>query len=402
MNTGETTTNWVIPSTLRQLRQQMNLSPQEVEELSRRLQRRYYAPVSKEELGLWESGQSAPQLEHLETLSEIYRCPVGYFFMKDPPQRQLPLSFRGLSQEKERLSFTTLQSLHRFMEMADLLVTLVEEQGIVWHVHVERSDTRDVDLLVSREQQRLGFNEQIRKQWESPEEAFLWWRSRIEQLGVFCMQMRLDPKEIRGASLWGRSRYPFILVNHQDVETATGRMFTLLHEYAHLITTPADEEGIACDFYGREGTHGVEPLANRFAARMLLPRELLEDRLKQLNRRQFQERWSDKVLDEIRAPLLVSRHVVLIMLQEMGLAPPDLYRQKREQWEQQKLWARPRSGKGVTQRERKLRELGFSAIRVLLKASEQGFFSPVDLADILEMKVAQAYQFLEWARSEVG
>ena len=392
-------TNWVNPQVLRQLREQMNLPVEEVEEQSRRLQRRYYAFIPREELKRWEEGESVPYLEHLETLSEIYRCPVGYFFVQQLPERRFPFSFRGLSADKDKLSFLTQRSLYRFLELADWLVNLIEEQGIAWQVHIERSDIQNVDTLVQRERQRLGFNEEVRRQWKDTEEAFQWWRLRVEEQGVFCFQMKLEPSEVRGASLWVQSRYPFILVNHQDVEATSGRLFTLLHEYAHLITTPADEEGMACDFRGREGTH--EPFANRFAARMLLQREQLEKRLAELNKQQFQANWSDGLLDEIRRPFFVSRDVVLITLQEMALAPPELYRQKREQWERQKLWVRSRFPKRTTMRERKLRELGLSAVRVLIAANEQGLASPIDVADVLEMKVEKASEFLQWARSEV-
>ena len=96
-----TATTWINPSVLKWARERIGLSPEDVKTQSKRLGN-YYAPVESEQLNQWESGSGQPDLEHLETLAEVYVCPVGYFFLKEVPQKTIPLSFRGLSQEKQR------------------------------------------------------------------------------------------------------------------------------------------------------------------------------------------------------------------------------------------------------------------------------------------------------------
>jgi len=388
-------TRWVKPQILRQFREQVNLQPEQVVEQAQKLRRAHYALVSKGMLESWEEGMGSPNLEHLETLSEIYGCPVGYFFLEKLPERRFPLSYRGLAPGKEeRFSPLTQRTLRRFLDLTEWITTLIEEHGIAWEVRIKPIEPSQLEALVEQEQKRLGFTHQLAQQWQTPEEALTWWRSRIENQGVFCFEMKLEPREIRGASLWVKSRYPCILINHQDAEVAAGRLFTLLHEYAHLITA---HEGIACDFRGREPGQGLEPFANRFAARMLVSPDQFEEQLRQAGKLQFKETWSDAELDQLRRPFFVSRDVVSILLQERRLAPADFYQKKRSQWEQRKPFARAKTRKSLKKNERVTRELGKSMIRALLILESKHALPQIDVAYALGMKVEKTSEFLKWA-----
>lgn len=391
---AEKTAYWVKPEILRALRERAGLQYEEIEPQARKLERAHYAPITAQELENWERGLASPDLEHLETLSELYGVPVGYFFLDELPSEAFPLSYRGLASEKEgRLSPLTRQTLHRFVDLSDWLAALLEEHSIAWEVKIRPTPAQPLDRLVAQERERLGFSEQVRQQWQTAEDALNWWRGQVEAQGIFVFEMKLEPGEVRGASRWVASRYPFILINHQDIEAATGRLFTLLHEYAHLLT---DLEGITCDFRGSE-----EPLANRFAARLLLPPEQFKQSLDQAGNLRRKETWSDAELDELRRPFFVSRDVVAIALQEMNLAPAEFYQKKREQWERRKPWGRPKAGRRLTKKERKVRELGLSTVRVLLALEQRQALPLMDVASTLDMKVEKALQFLKWARSEM-
>lgn len=381
-----TKTSWINPHMLRWAREQVGLPLNEVSKLSKKL--RGYAAIDSHQLEKWEKGEAEPELEHLETLSEIYVCPIGYFFLPKPPQEQQALSFRGLAPGKQtRLNPLSRRTLRRFLTLAEWTVSVIEEAGIEWPIKIQPiSKGTNLEELVARERERLGFNPKVRTRWQKPEDAFHWWRSRIESLGIFCLQMPLDPGDIRGASLWVQNRYPFIVVNHYDVEAAPGRLFTLLHEYAHLLT---NRDGLVCDFRGAEGK--LELFANRFAARMLLSYDELKQRLTELGLAYPRETWSDQILDKIRKPFFVSRDVVAIALQELELAPDDLYQRKREQWESRQPFGRGKGGR-PSHTEQKRRELGLSLTNLLARAYKQRTISPMDMADIAGIKVEKVEQ----------
>ncbi|MBU1299526.1 MAG: ImmA/IrrE family metallo-endopeptidase [Bacteroidetes bacterium] len=380
-------------------RKRLGLSYKDVEKLSKKLEK-FYKPIEAGELKKWELGSSEPELEQLETLSEIFVCPVGYFFLKEQPKESIPLSFRGLSPSKEgKLSPLSHQTLYRFLELTDWTTMMVEDMGIDWEVKFKIANgSEDIDKIVQRERQRLGFSSEIRSRWRDHDEAFSWWRKKIEDQGIFCFQMKLDMGDIRGASVWLDSRYPFILVNHQDIETATGRIFTLLHEYAHLLSS---REGLVCDFRGAHRGENPEPFANRFAARMLLSYDEVEKRLKEIGKSNYKGPWSDNQLDEIRNTLFVSRDVIAIMLQEIGKAPIDFYKKKREQWDKRKPFGRGGGGKRPTKKETTLREIGYSLARILSSSGRETSVPLDDLSHVLKMKVEKVPDFLSWARDRV-
>jgi len=209
-------TKWVNPTVLKNLREKLNLTREQVEEISKKLKRQYFEPLSAYQLVEWEEGRGEPELLHLETLSEIYHCPVGYFFLDKMPEEKIPISNRGLSQEK-KLSYPSYSSLQRFYELANFIVSLIERLSIPWEVKIypREIDQNHVllDEIVREKRNYFGW-ETARKEFGSnAEEGFKWWREKIESLGIFCFELKLEPKEVRGASLWLKS-YPFILVNH--------------------------------------------------------------------------------------------------------------------------------------------------------------------------------------------
>lgn len=388
---------WINPKVLRWARERLRMSHKEVEEEAEKLAKQFYEPVTVKELKDWEAGVGEPTLAHLETLAEIYICPVGYFFMETEPEVKLPLSFRGLSEEKENtISSVTLRTLYRFFELANWTVEFLRSTGIEWVVRIQRSEVKpspdQVDELAVKLRQRLGWTPRKRKELNHDDrKIFDWWRRTLEKLGIFCFEMTLDTKDVRGASLWDEG-YPFILVNRQDANA--GKLFTLLHEFSHLLSA---EEGTVCDFRGLHKGRNPEPFANRLAARILLLPNELADYLKRTNRYTPKEDWSDYLLDRIRKPFGVSRDVVAIYLEELKLAPKGFYERKRKEWEEKRTKFRGRGGRPSKEKQ-KLRELGYSLTRLLSQATDKPVFPWLEVSLITGMKVEKTETFLHWVK----
>ncbi len=377
-------TKWINPFILKSLREKLNLTEKEVEELAKKLKKENFEPITANQLIEWEKGESQPDLIHLETLSEIYNCPVGYFFLDKLPEEKLPLSHRGLSQEKS-LSYLTQISLKKFYEIANFTVELIEKLSIPIEVKISPNKISPnyslLEKIAEEERKNFGWDEKIRKELKNEKEAFEWWREKLEDLGIFCFELKLNPREVRGASLWLKN-YPFILVNHEDMEAFSGRIFTLIHEYIHLIS---QKEGIICDFRGKMEGENPEPFVNKLSARILLKYEELEKRLRQLDLVEYKNTWHDNEIDKIRKPFFASRDVIVIMLQEMKLAPPNLYEEKLKEWENKTPFIR--GGKKPTLIEQKKREFGYSFLNLLKKSINNPSFPILDLSYIMDIKV---------------
>jgi Zn-dependent peptidase ImmA (M78 family) len=376
-------------------RSRLNLSVQQVVEESRKLAKGQFAPISEEELTAWEAGTGEPDLVHLETLAEIYACPVGWFFLESPPAENLPVSFRGLAKPLERLEPLSQRTLRRFMELADWTVEILRSTGHPWQVGIRPVEaaptTADAERLAVQYRDRFGWTPELRRQLAGkPGEAFKWWRRAIEAQGAFCFELPLDSQETRGAALWLEG-YPFLLVNHRDMEAAAGRIFTLLHEFAHLISA---KQGVVCDFQGSAREENPEPFANQFAARMLVTPEELRHRLRELGQERRRAQWADSLLDALREPFFASRDVVAILLEELALAPRGFYEQKRRRWALRTLWGR--GSRPLPLNQRKLQEVGYSLASLLARAADRPEFSWLDAASLLGMKVERAEAFLKW------
>jgi Zn-dependent peptidase ImmA (M78 family) len=394
------TATWINPKLLRWARERLNLTPRQVAEESKKLEKQHFAALSEQELTAWEGGTAEPELAHLETLAEIYACPVGWFFLQAPPEEKIPVSFRGLAKPRAHLQALSQRTLRRFLELAEWTVTTLRKSQQPWQVAIRPAqvapEVAHAERLAAEFRQRLGWTAERRQQFAGePREAFKWWRRAIESQGVFCFELPLDPKETRGAAIWLEG-YPFILVNHRDAEAAAGRLFTLLHEFAHLISA---SEGVVCDFHGPDQDHNPEPFANRFAARILLTPEELRQRLREVGENRQRTDWPDSLLDKLRHPFFASRDVVAILLQELQLAPRDFYDRKRQQWEQrwQSRTLQGRGGRRPPLNEQKLQEVGFSLAGLLARSVAQPTFSWLETASALGMKVEKTEAFLQWA-----
>jgi Zn-dependent peptidase ImmA (M78 family) len=378
------TFEWANPTAMSEARTRLHLSHADVSAQSKNLDVDYVR-VSAEDLAAWEAGEAEPNFDELRTLAEIYVCPVGWFFLPHIPKEDVKLDFRTLD-PSSKLSPETRQTLARFIEALESAERIAVEAGRSLIPKLETIDLANIDAVVADQRRILGFTDKQRQSWANPEQAFDWWRRRIERLGVFCFVMPLESGDIRGASLRGPGGGAFILVNTQDAEASTGRLFTLLHEYGHLIAS----QNSVCSFRG-----DAERQANRFAARMLLGHDELKEQLVKLGLLKFRKVWSDPVQDEIRKPFFVSRDVISIALQELDLAPPDFYSSRRALWSSR---ARPKGGGRARPKkayEQRLTKFGYSFASLVSSPEVYEKVSPLELAYLLDVKVEKLPVLLE-------
>jgi Zn-dependent peptidase ImmA (M78 family) len=381
---------WANPEMLRWARVKMGLKPQDVEDL---------AVTKAQDIIQWEERKSAPALADLEGLAEVYMCPVGYFFLDSPPAEEKTLDFRGLHPDKTAtLSYETHSQLEEFLRLTDYITRLTEKTGRIHPLDIETATLSEpIESMAERERRNFGFTPQIRDDWNSATEAFEFWKQAIEKKGVYIITLKLDAGEVRGASSWDPNYSPVILVNRQDIEAATGRCFTLLHEWAHLLVK---QPGLVCDFRGQMNKAVIESYANKFAAEVLAPKNEFIGFLKRENLFEFRERWNDSTIDKIRYQFKVSKDVVAILLEEIDLAPQGFYWNKRAGWDTLKPFFRSKPGvsHGQTKAMRKLGEIGLPFARLISESYGRGIISKLELADILNMKVEQAEKFAQCPR----
>ena len=377
---------WTSPKILQWARTEIGLTEDEAAQ---------HIGASHAAIRAWEQGTLAPSFDELRKLANVYDCPLGYFFLEAPPaSAQVGLDYRGLDQTKaDLLHYETRRRLRQFVRLSEYAHGLISALELDWAVGVPEVDPRAAPAEAAEQAlAALGLTPDARAAWPSPEEAFNGWRVAVENQGVLVFCLKLDAGDLRGASLWDADRPPAILANHADVEAATGRIFTLLHEYAHLLLRRA---GVVCDFRGSGQQQRIEAFANKFAASALVPRKAFEERLSRLGLNHARSAWGDSILNTIREPFHASRDTILILLEEMGFAEEGTYRRKRASWDKRRPFGHGKSRPGLTKARRRYREFGRNFSRLLQLADRSDAVSRSELASLVDMKVERVEEFLD-------
>jgi Zn-dependent peptidase ImmA (M78 family) len=230
------------------------------------------AGLSAKALNDWSSGTSQPRLTQLRVLAAKLKRPLAVFLLPAPPTSLVPAvqfrrsatSRRSALNPEERRRLREAARLQRILSWMGRELT----EAIPAVPHASTSD--DPTTIAQRVRERLAVSTKDQVSWSSGSTALHAWRDALEDSGVSVLMLSIGESSCRGFSLWDE-RVPVIAINTSW--NAEARIFTLFHEYGHLLT----RTNSAC----LEGTvrraatqpDSVERWCERFAAAVLLPAE---------------------------------------------------------------------------------------------------------------------------------
>lgn len=288
--------------------------------------------TSESRVQQWEAGELPPTIRQLRLLGNAAKRPLAIFYLAEPPKRfQAMHDFRRIpgdpmAEGSPGLRLAIRSALARrevAVELADELDELSDELPIAATVD---DDPKDV---ARRIREFLDVPLQLQKKWSGAYEALNSWKEAIEQRGVLVFQAPgVDVSEMRGFSV-AEPPFPMIVLNVRDAPN--GRVFTLMHELAHLLL----RQGGLCDLTD----HGARPpeddrievFCNAVAAEALVPGEALL--LSPLVRAHGPDPvWSEEELGRLAREFSVSQEVVLRRLLESGRTTSAFYRAMRAQF----------------------------------------------------------------------
>jgi len=170
--------------------------------------------------------------------------------------------------------------------------------------------TGQVDGLAAAVRNDLGIQMVEQTSWSSVNEAYRRWRQSIEEAGALVFQFPFPMNELRGFSLFDTA-CPVVVVNESDDVRA--RIFTMLHEYAHMLL---QKPGMCIPQVAAKAHNGkVEAFCNRLAANVLVPET-------EVNSWRLADEGSPNRLDSQLRSLAVryrvSKYVVLFRLNSVG------------------------------------------------------------------------------------
>jgi Zn-dependent peptidase ImmA (M78 family) len=324
-------------------------------------------------------------------MAVAYKRPLAVFYLPEPPQGFTPLKdFRTLpgmlpSLESPSLALETRRA-HQRRETALDLAKLMAEDVVSFELSATIADNPRV--VAEQLRTHLGITIEDQSAWRDEYVALNSWKAAVERAGILVSQTeKLPMSEARGFSL-ALLPLPIVVVNSKD--SPRGRIFTLLHELAHVLLRASG----VCDLHESSGSKRdvdvVEVFCNRVAGHTLVPESSLSAALARLELSGESE-WLDPELRRLADFYSVSPDAALRSLVQAGQYPAHLYAKRHAAFVSGGDSKKRKSGPVPYYR----RALGWSGRRfagMVLAAYDDRRISSADLTEYLRVKMRQVEQ----------
>ncbi|WP_338577178.1 XRE family transcriptional regulator [Pseudomonas canadensis] len=197
--------------------------------------------VKLERVKAWEGGESLPSFTQAQKWAAVVHIPFGFLFLKTPPQERLPLpdlrTVGGVFPDKPSLNL--LDTVRDVLRKQDWYLEYLQDHERSPLPFVgsfnSRSPIKDVVTDIRRV---LGVTDDFARM--TYEDYFKALVSGAEEAGILVMRSgvalgnthrKLDVSEFRGFAI-SNALAPVVFINSADAPTA--RLFTLMHELAHI------------------------------------------------------------------------------------------------------------------------------------------------------------------------
>jgi len=342
--------------------------------------------TSSEAVLAWESGRRQPTIKTLEKLAEYYKRPLAVFLLPAPPAEPAPpKDFRVLHGKAEPLSPKSRLAIRRARRLLSVAAILRTDLGRELTPTVGKARLSDAPEAMARiERERLGVDIEQQKGWRNPTEALREWRKAVEGQNILVFQLRMPVEEARGFTI-AEQKLSAIIVNAADARRA--RVFTLFHEYAHLLL---HQPGICypdmSHHHGIGDEQRVETWCNRFAGALLISKETVEDDADFRVAARATETMPN-LLAQLSSRYKVSTQVILTRMLTLGLIARRRY--ETELGRQQSLFKRPKPGRvfGPSPSRRCLQEKGRLFVSLVMEGRRREAITYNDVADYLSLRV---------------
>lgn len=346
--------------------------------------------VSLERLTQWERGEQKPTIKQLQKCSNVYRRPLAAFFFADPPSIPAELhDFRHRPSEMdEEKGYLVQIEIRRARQARKNILELVGRlDEVAESVKIRTRLGANEENVGKRIREYLEIKQSDQASWRDSHRALRAWIEAIESQSVLVLQCSNIPSTMMSGFSVYYPYMPVIVLN--GGEAPNGRIFTLLHEFAHLMLR---KDGV-CDTVEYRGATSsnqtTEMFCNRLAAATLVPEESFKAKFVRHQSGKV-ENWIDNMLEEAAREYCVSTQVILGRLHDMNVIDSNFYFRKLQEIKSE--FTRSQSAKSsavpapiyypIT-----VRNLGYTYTRTVLRAYNGGSLSALDACRYLDIKI---------------
>ena len=226
---------------------------------------------------LWLSGEAQPTLRQLEDFARLTHTAIGYFFLPQPPELELPVpDFRTLRADTSaEPSSDLLDTLYLCQQRQDWYRDYARTHSLPTLPFVDSASLEEApEAVAGRMRETLSLATEERRQLPTWTDALRQLIAKAEDGGVMVMvssvvgsnsHRKLDVEEFRGFALVDELA-PLIFLNGADSKAA--KMFTLAHELSHVWLGAT---GVSDSQAGLVPEQHIERWCNQVAAELLMP-----------------------------------------------------------------------------------------------------------------------------------
>ena len=345
--------------------------------------------IESESILRWEKHSTAIKVSDLRKISKTIKRPLSVLLLPEPPDERGLTDYRKVGGSGAgNLSKKALAAIRNARYVQSNAGKLLEMRSEDARPNITPRTLKDnPEIVAEAERKALGLALEKRRRGEDIDKfvraAYLALREEIESLNILVIQAAMDVREARGFAL--ADRYPrAILINSRDGPRP--QLFTLLHEYAHLLLKT---DGICLtnsdDFKGRSGGQdaSVERWCNDFAGAIIMPKSLF---LKELDGRA--NRAPDKVVASLASKFCTSRAAAVVRI--LNLRGKDRNRKKYlEYYKEISSKPAPKTGGGGGDRNMAkecVNRNGMRYVRLVSDSRTKGMITTSDMIKYLDLK----------------
>jgi Zn-dependent peptidase ImmA (M78 family) len=205
---------------------------------------------------------------------------------------------------------------------------------------------------------------------------------------------RVPTTEMRAFSLYF-DILPVIMVNGGD--SARGRLFSLLHEYVHLLLHTGGLCDTVTDTRATTPDRQLEARCNAIAAAMLMPRDAVLRNDEVAARKDAPQSWTYPALRDAAAPFGVSAEAFARRLLALGRIDQAFYQARRAEFLAAYDQEESQAGSGGNWYRNTARDLGKGFVRRIADAHRRRVIDSYTAASFLNVKVDQIARLAEMA-----
>lgn len=339
----------------------------------------------------WESGETKPTLNQLESLAKAYCRPVITFFLSKPPIETEPIEdFRTIESKEQGKSpeFSALLRFIRSIHKTLKEIALIKGDKQKAYVGICKNHSNVLDI-VETIRTVLGINRDDQANQRREDDLFKYIRDRIQEAGAYVLiigdlgsfHTTISPEMYRGLAI-ADSLVPLICLNPNDTKTA--QLFSLLHEIAHLFL---GETGISntlnSSSYISNSHQNLEIICNKVAGEFLVPGIELREAFSEIVN--LNVKTQIKILaDDFK----VSETVIALKMRNEGLIDNDIcstiLQEQRVLWQDRKKRLKERDGAPSRNIMDKYR-LSYKLINTMMQSVYEGYITERDASRLLKI-----------------